>query len=135
MLAESRGEQVAISPILDGILQDGRDLIRQEVALVKSEVRHEAVKAIRAGIYFVIGASLSLIALVLFAAMLVNVLIDQFPALRMWQSYGIVTLLLGAAAALFISLARTTMQRTHTAAAHHNGTKSAGTNGSVTFKR
>lgn len=104
MLQETNSShQATLTPLVGGILEDARQLMRQEFALVRSEIKHQLGKAKAAAIYLIVACGLGLASVGLVLIMLVHMLMLAFPALPVWASYGIVALL-GVAGAFFLML-------------------------------
>lgn len=98
-------ENNSVSSLVRGTLDDVRELIREELALARVELRQELGKATTAGVRFGVGgaallfaATFVLVAMALGLAALLN-----WPA---WAGFGIVAALLGIAGAVFMSSAR-----------------------------
>jgi hypothetical protein len=98
-------ENESIGALVRGAVDDMRELIREEIALARVEVRHEVSKATAAGVQF--GAAGVLL---LFAGTCLIVAISlgiawafSWPA---WAGFGIVAILLGIGGALLLSSAR-----------------------------
>lgn len=82
--------QSSISPLVGGILDDTQELIRQELALAKSEVKHEAAKLKTALISVGVAASVFLLALITLSITGAHLLAWLFPELPLWAAFGIV---------------------------------------------
>lgn len=98
-------ENDSVSGLVRGTLDDVRELIREELALARVELRQELGKATTAGVRFGVGgvalvfaATFILVALALGVSALLN-----WPA---WAGFGIVAALLGIAGAVFMSSGR-----------------------------
>lgn len=109
----NNNHDTTITPLLGGILQDARALLRQEIALLRSETKQELGKVKTAGIYVAIGSGLSLAGIILFFTMIAHLLSVRFPVHPIWVWYGVVTLFAGGAAALFLSFARAMLRSTN----------------------
>lgn len=94
----------SITPLVGGILEDTQQLIRQEIALAKSEARLELAKLKAAAISGGAAVALSLLSLVLLSFTIVHLLAWAVPDLPLWASYGIVALLLGTIAYLLFNV-------------------------------
>ena len=75
--------------LITGILTDVRVLLRQEVELLRDEVKLELSKAGRAASGFGIGAALIAVGTLFFLLMLVHGL-HEWTVLPLWACYGIV---------------------------------------------
>jgi hypothetical protein len=94
--------RLGLFDIVSGIVDDFRTLMRQEVQLLRDEVKLEVNKAGRAASGLGIGIGLLAIGGIFLLTMLVHGLHEWF-ALPLWLSYGIVGgLLAGAGVALLI---------------------------------
>lgn len=100
---EPRTENIAgLATLVGDILTDAQELTRQQIELVKVEVRDTADKAQGIGVLFVAGLGLATVAGVLFAFAAAQFLVWAIPSLPDWGAYAIVGLLpAGAAAMLF----------------------------------
>lgn len=87
----------SISGMIRSVLDDARELIREEIAVARAEVREEMSAAQTVGVAFGAAAVAGITALVLFCAALGGAIADLFnwPT---WAGLGVVALLLGAAA-------------------------------------
>jgi len=93
----------SFSDVLENIVADIQEIMRAEVRLAKTEVREETVKAGRAAGVLGIGAVLALYA---GGLLLLTALFALETALAPWLSALILTALVGAAAAVLISVGR-----------------------------
>lgn len=91
--------------LVRGVLDDVRELVREEVALARSEVRQELSKAAAAGVQFgIAGVALWFAALfVLVAAALGVAGMFDWPA---WAGFGIVAILLAIGGLVMLAGAR-----------------------------
>jgi len=87
--------------IMSGIVDDLRDLVKQELRLAKEEVKEDLRKAREAGMYWAVGVGTVWLSVVPFIFMLVNVLhtltspAGSDPAsIPLWACFGIVGALL-----------------------------------------
>lgn len=102
-MAEHATESIA--GLIRGVLNDARELIREEIALAKSELREEINTARRVAITFVAAALLAVIGVVLFSIALGGAIADLF-SLPPWAGHGLVALVLAAGAYLLFSRGR-----------------------------
>lgn len=79
----------SFASLLGGIINDAKDLLLQEVALIKLEVRHELLKAKTAAIILSIGIGTIATGAILLMLMLVHVL-AALTVVPLWGCYGIV---------------------------------------------
>jgi hypothetical protein len=96
-----------------GIVQDARSLMRQEVQLLRDEVKLEVSKAGRVASEFGIGIGLLAIGGVLLLFMLVYGLHD-LTGLPLWASYGSIGVLLVAGGGALLARARILAEDVHT---------------------
>src|SRR5262245_7255620 len=80
---------LALMELLSGIAEDFRTLMRQEVQLLRDEIKVEISKAMRAASGFGLGAVCSAVGLLFLLLMLVHVL-HEWADLPLWVSYGLV---------------------------------------------
>jgi hypothetical protein len=94
---ETNGEP-RISTLVSGIVADGQELLKQQLALFKCEIREDLRKLRYAAIFLAIGCVMILPAAVLLCVMLVHLLNWAWPAIPLWGCYAIVggTLAVGA---------------------------------------
>jgi hypothetical protein len=79
----------SLAALLGGIVNDAKDLLVQEVALTKLEVRDELRKAKIAALTLGIGIGVAAVGGTLLSVMLVHVL-AVFTEIPLWGCYGIV---------------------------------------------
>jgi hypothetical protein len=98
-MAEHDDDIPSIPALIRSVLDDARELIRDEVALARAELREEATVAKRVGIAFAAAAVLAIVGAVLFSIALGGAVADllDMPA---WAGYGIVAVLLAGSAYL-----------------------------------
>lgn len=107
MLQEANvSEQASVTPLLGSILEDGRQLLRQEFALLRSEIRHKLAKTKTTAFYIIAASVLSLISFGLLLIMLVHYLALHMAGLPLWGCYGVVAILTGAGAFFLMLLAK-----------------------------
>lgn len=87
--------------LLNGILQDFKSLVEQEVQLLRDEVKLEVSKVGRAASGFGIGVALTGIGGLFLLIMLVHGL-HEWIELPLWASYGVIGLFLAAIGVAFI---------------------------------
>ncbi len=91
-----------VTPLLRGILADTQTLLRQEVALARSEVRQNLKEASQVGAAFAVGAVLATMAGLMMGLALANYISWSFPQIPLWGSLLLVGLGLGVAAAALL---------------------------------
>jgi len=92
--------------LLGGIANDAKELLLQEVALTKLEVRHELLKTKTAAIALGIGIGTIATGGLLLMLMLVHVL-AAFTVLPLWGCYGIVGSVLAVLGGVLLSAGKT----------------------------
>jgi hypothetical protein len=93
--AERAGD-TNVTELVNGIIEDARELFNQQVALLKEEVREELRHARDATLELALGAVVLLIGLIQVSWMLPHLLSWLAPELPMWGCYGLVGCLLAA---------------------------------------
>lgn len=99
----------SITGMIRSVLEDARELIREEIAVARAEVREEMSAVQTVGVAFGAAAVAGTIALVLLCAALGGALADLFnwPT---WAGLGAVALLLGVAAFCAVRYAQGQLQ-------------------------
>ena len=106
-------EESDTSGLIRGIVDDLRDLVREEIALARAEVREELAKAKDAAL----GAAIGVAALAVGGLFLLTFIALGIAALLGWPAWTgflIVGVTLAAAGAALLISARTRMRRVHT---------------------
>jgi len=88
----------SVTELVAGIVSDAQDLFKQQIELLKHEVRDDLRKTRDAGLLVGVGAAFGLVAAMLLVNTLVYLLHWAVPSLPLWVCYGIwsgVTLLIG----------------------------------------
>ena len=98
MLSQLKEE---VTPLLRGIVADTQTLVRQEVALARSEVRQDLKEASQVVAGFAVGAAVATMAGLMMCLALANYITWSFPEILLWGS-----LLSVAAAALLVNCRR-----------------------------
>jgi hypothetical protein len=90
-----------LADILTGIVSDLQELVQHQLALFRSEVRHDLRRTREAATLLAVGLGIALLGGLLLAHTLVHLLAWLLPAWPMWSHYCIVAaLLLASGAAL-----------------------------------
>jgi len=98
----STAAEPRLSELVNGIIHDVGDLLKQQTALIQWEVREDYRKTKEAVVALGIGIGTMFLGGLLLVHMVVHLLAWAFPALPMWGSYAIVGgLLTATGAALF----------------------------------
>jgi len=82
-------EGQTVTGLVSGILQDAQQLVKQQVALVRAEIKADFQRSVQAATLLAVGA----LALVPAAFLLCNMLVyllHELAGLSLWASYGIV---------------------------------------------
>ena len=103
MLSELKDE---VTPVLRGIIADTQTLLRQEVALVRSEVRQDFKAASQVAAGAAVGAVVASMAGLLMCLAIAHYISWSFPEIPLWGSYLSVGLGLGVAAAAILTNVR-----------------------------
>ena len=103
MLSQLKEE---ITPLLRGIVADTQTLLRQEVALARSEVRQDLKAATQVVAGLAVGAVVATMAGLLLSLALANYISWSFPGIPLWGSLLAVGLGLGVAAAALLTNSR-----------------------------
>jgi hypothetical protein len=82
-------EGQTITGLVSGILRDGEELIKQQVALARAEIKADFQRGVRAATLLGVGVLALVPAVLLLAHMFVYLLHEQ-GGLSRWASYGIV---------------------------------------------
>ncbi len=85
-------ERTSIPALIRGLLDDARDLIREELQLARAEIREEISQAQSAVIAFAASAAIGLIGATLLCVAIGNA-IAYFLRWPAWAGYGIVAIL------------------------------------------
>jgi hypothetical protein len=109
-MATEREYDASISALLSGIVGDAQDLVRQEIALARQEIREEINAAKNAGTALLIAGAIlavgGLFLLVTLALGLADLL--NWPA---WAGFGVVGLVFAIVGAIMFSSARQRMKQ------------------------
>jgi hypothetical protein len=82
-------EGQTVTGLVSGILQDVQQLVKQQVALVRAEVKADFQQSVRAAALLAVGVLVLVPAVLLLFNMLVHLLHEQ-SGLSLWASHGIV---------------------------------------------
>jgi len=102
------GGTTSLTALVAGIVNDAQELIKQQVALLKHDVRQDIRQAKEALASVAIGGAIAALGAVLLAFMLVHLLFWLVPAVPLWGWFGIVG---GAVAVLGVILIYTGVRR------------------------
>lgn len=107
-----RESETSLATLLSGIVADAQELVRQEIALARQEVREEISTAKDAGIKLGIAGAVLAIGGLLLVLTLAQGLADllNWPA---WAGYGLVGLVLAIVGYFLLSAAQKRMSEIH----------------------
>ncbi len=107
-MADERDE--SISGLVSGVLNDARELFRQEAALVRAEVKQEIANARSAAIKLGVALGALVLAGLFILTALAQAVADVFN-LDIWAGFGIVGLLLAIVGLIAFLLARSNLRK------------------------
>lgn len=101
----AQGSETSVGTLVRSALDDVRDLIREEIALARAELKYEMSKATTAGVQFgIAGVALWFAATFLLVAVALGMAaLFEWPA---WAGFGVVAVVLAIAGVLFLSRGR-----------------------------
>jgi hypothetical protein len=82
--------EVSVTQLVSGIVTDAQKLIKQQLALLRHEVKDDLHKTKEASLSLICGSVIALVGGILLSFMLVGLLSWAAPGLPLWVSYGIV---------------------------------------------
>ena len=82
-------EGQSVTALVSGILQDAQELVKQQVALVRAEIKADFRRTVNAAVLLAVGALVLVPAAFLLCNMFVYMLVE-LAGLSVWASYGIV---------------------------------------------
>lgn len=106
-------EASSIPALIRSVMDDARELVREELALARAELREEVSAAQTVGIAFAAAALLAVIGAVLLCVAIGGGIAALFNV-SAWIGYGIVALLLLGGAYFFVSRGRTRLANIRT---------------------
>jgi hypothetical protein len=103
----------SVGGLIRGALDDARELIREEIALARAELRAEVNRVTAAGVRLGMGGALLMFAatLLLVGISLAVAALFEWPA---WAGFVIVAIVLAIAGALFVSSGRSLLRHVET---------------------
>jgi hypothetical protein len=96
----------SVTQLVSGIVTDLQTLMRQELQLARSEMRHEWEKTKTAAGAMAAGASLLTVAGLLICFALVHLLAYLAPGLPLWACFGIIGVALGLIGGILVGAGR-----------------------------
>jgi CHASE3 domain sensor protein len=82
--------QPSVTSLVSGIIADAQDLIKQQVALVRTEIKEDVNKSISGAIWLASGAGVAAMGALLLCTMLALLLDWYIPELHWWGGFAIV---------------------------------------------
>lgn len=82
-------EGQTVTGLVSGILNDAQELVKQQVAMVRAEIKADFRRTVQAAVLLAVGAVVLVPALFLLCNMFVY-LLHELAGLSVWASYGIV---------------------------------------------
>jgi len=82
-------EGQSVTGLVSGILHDAQELVKQQVALVRAEIKADFQRTVNAAVLLAVGALVLVPASFLLCNMFVYMLVE-LAGLSVWASYGIV---------------------------------------------
>jgi hypothetical protein len=104
------GNEPSLTGLVTGIVHDGQELLKQQLALFKQEIADDVRKAKQAAFSLSVGIAILLVGGFLWCLMLVHLLSWAVPSLPLWSCYGIVGLALVACGGIFLYLGKTRLE-------------------------
>lgn len=83
-------QDVSMVRLVTGIISDGQELIKQQFALLRAELKEDLRKAREASMMLAFGLSILFVGTILLALMLVYLLSWAVASLPLWACFGIV---------------------------------------------
>jgi len=82
-------EGQSVTGLVSGIIEDAQELLKQQVALVRAELKADFHRAVQAAMLLALGGVIAVPALFLICNMVVFML-HELAGLSVWASYGLV---------------------------------------------
>jgi protein-S-isoprenylcysteine O-methyltransferase Ste14 len=99
-----------VTELVSGIIADVQNLVRQEVALAKAEVKEEWAKTKTAAVAFAAAAGVAVLSVILVCFAVVYFL-NWLTVMPLWACFGIVGVVLGIAGAVLFYSGKTQASR------------------------
>jgi Putative Actinobacterial Holin-X, holin superfamily III len=80
----------SLTALVAGILKDVQDLVKQQVAMVRQEIKADFHRTVQAASAIAAGIAIGVLGGLLLCSMLVYLLAWTFPAVPLWGCYAIV---------------------------------------------
>jgi hypothetical protein len=88
--ADSSGAATSVTSLVAGIVSDAQELLKQQVALLKHDIRWDIRQAREALTSLAIGGAIAALGAILLCFMVVHLLFWLVPAVPLWGWFGIV---------------------------------------------
>jgi len=99
-------QEQSVTRLVSGIVNDAQDLMRQQIALLKHEVRKDLREAKELSLSFLAGAVTCAVSTALCSFALVYLLYWVWPVIPLWASFAIFGFLFGLAALILFYAAK-----------------------------
>jgi len=83
------GPDTSLTELVSGILHDAQELLKQQFAMLKQEIKEDLRKTLTGLMFVGVGAAFGLAGLILVTVMLVHLLHALVPSLPEWACWGI----------------------------------------------
>ncbi|HLJ93864.1 MAG TPA: phage holin family protein [Gemmataceae bacterium] len=103
----------SMTGLVTGIINDAQELLKQQFALFKQEIKDDVRKTKEAAVSFGVGLGLLAVGGLLWCWMLVHLLYWAVPSLPLWAWFGIVGLVLVAGGGVFLFLGKKRLESFH----------------------
>jgi uncharacterized membrane protein YqjE len=97
-----RGSDPSVTALVTGIIHDAQELIKQQVALVRTEIRDDFRKTKEGALSLALGLGVGALGALLLCFALVYLLAWAVPQVPLWVWFAVIGVLLGAAGAAMI---------------------------------
>src|SRR6516164_7156040 len=104
------GPEPSVTALVSGIVNDAHELLKQQMALLKAEIREDLRKTKEATISFSMAFGLAMISALLLSLMLPLLLNWALPKLPLWACFGIVGAVFAAIAGAMASAGKRKIQ-------------------------
>jgi protein-S-isoprenylcysteine O-methyltransferase Ste14 len=115
MATDLHSETAPVTELVTGILHDAQELVKQQLAMFRVEIRQEIQKAKAAAGELMVGAVVALLAGILLGVALSLLLPWLWPELPVWAGFAIVGGILAAVAFGLLAAGRKTLETVHPA--------------------
>src|SRR5262245_61952913 len=96
------GPEPRLTEIISGIVDDAQELVKQQLALFKTEVKDDIRKTKEAAIALASGLAVGAVGILFLLLAVVHLLAWAFPAMPLWCCYGLVGVVLAAAGGVLV---------------------------------